>query len=296
MGRPIAIIGAPSSLGAAPYADGEARHLDRAPRVLRARGVVDRLKADDFGDVVPPPYRDYERPSRRVRNEREVVVYSRQLADRVAMAAARGRFALVLGGDCSVVLGCLLGARQTAKRPGLVYIDAHPDFATLEESPTGAAATMGLALATGREAGPLAQLAGGRPLVEGRHVALVGRRDGGDPWCAPHALKSAAILDLADMAPASVLDRVAPPDVEGFWIQLDVDVLNPAVMPAVAAPEPGGPSGDELAALLRPLVRHPRAVGMSLTVYDPALDPDRSSARRLITLLDATFASSADVT
>jgi arginase len=225
-----------------------------------------------------------------------VLVYSRRLADRVALAAARGRFALVLGGDCSVVLGCLLGARQATQHLGLVYVDAHPDFDTLEESPTGAAATMGLALATGREDGPLARLAGRTPLVEGRHVALVGRRDGGDPWCAPHTLKSAAILDLADMTPTQVLDRVAPPDVDGFWIQLDVDVLNPAVMPAVAAPEPGGPSGDELAAMLRPLVRHPRALGMSLTVYDPALDPDRSSARRLITLLDAIFASSADAT
>ena len=39
-------------------------------------------------------------------------------AERVAAATAHGRFALVLGGDCSIVLGCLLGARRTAGGAG----------------------------------------------------------------------------------------------------------------------------------------------------------------------------------
>ena len=43
---------------------------------------------------------------------------------------------------------------------------------------------------------------------------------------------------------------------------------------------------DELADLLVPLVQHPRALGMELTIYDPALDPDRASAGRLVTLLE----------
>jgi hypothetical protein len=38
--------------------------------------------------------------------------------------------------------------------------------------------------------------------------------------------------------------------------------------------------------LLTPLVRHPRALGLELTIYDPGLDPDRSCAARLVTLLE----------
>jgi arginase len=67
---------------------------------------------------------------------------------------------------------------------------------------------------------------------------------------------------------------------------VDCDVLNPQVMPAVDSPEPGGPGIDELAALLAPLVDHPRALGMQLTLYDPSLDPDRSCAVRLVALLE----------
>jgi arginase len=89
---------------------------------------------------------------------------------------------------------------------------------------------------------------------------------------------------------AAALSRIASPDVGGFWIHLDVDVLNPAVMPAVDSPEPGGLMPNEFVKLFTPLVRHPLALGMSMTIYDPALDPDRSCARRLVHLLETLLA------
>src|SRR4029077_3435771 len=72
----------------------------------------------------------------------------------------------------------------------------------------------------------------------------------------------------------------------GFWIHLDADVINPTEMPAVDSPEPGGPTIEEVVELLAPLVRHPRALGLELTIYDPGLDPDRSCAARLVTFLE----------
>lgn len=298
MNRAIAVIGAPSSIGIRPYDDGETRHLNRAADVLRGRGLIERIGAGDFGDVVPPPYRDFTRPPAHARNEELVSAYARSLGDRVAIATASGQFALVLGGDCSIVLGCLLGAKRHAKGPvGLAYLDAHADFATLEESRTGSVTGMSLALAVGRADTPLSRLGGRAPLINEAHVALVGRRDGDDGH-GHSALAASAILDVpdadllmrdpADVA-AAMLTRVAADGVRGFWIQLDADVLNPAVMSAVDSPEFGGPMPHELVALLRPLVRHPRALGLSVTVYDPALDPDRSCARRLVSLLEAVL-------
>jgi arginase family enzyme len=49
----------------------------------------------------------------------------------------------------------------------------------------------------------------------------------------------------------------------------------------------------ELLQLLRPLVQHRRALGLSLTIYDPALDPDRSGARQLVSLLESLFVTPA---
>src|ERR1700736_4538608 len=82
MNRNIAIVGAPTNLGIRTYDSGEPRQLDRAPGVLRELGLVQRLGATDLGDVIPPAYRDYVRPSGRARNEAEVGAYCRTLGER----------------------------------------------------------------------------------------------------------------------------------------------------------------------------------------------------------------------
>jgi arginase len=295
--RPIAIVGAPSSIGIRPYDDGAARRLDLAPGAMRRQGLASRLGARDHGDLVPPPYRDFERPAGRPRNEREVADYSRALGGRVGDAAADGAFVLLLGGDCSIVLGALLGARSRSRAPGLVYVDAHSDFATPSESRTGSAASMCLGLAVGRggRETALARLDGDAPLVRGERVVLVGRRDESEPWYGQDALTGMGVLDLDHTAVRELgaaatarraLEHLMARDTDGFWIHVDADVVDPSIVPAVDSPEPGGLDLDELVELLVPLVRHPRALGLELTIYDPALDPGGESAARLAAALE----------
>lgn len=295
----VAVVGAASSIGLRPDdLTGLPQDVNRAPAALRAAAVVERLQAVDLGDVNPPPYRDFERPPGRPRNELEVADYSRSLGLVVASALAERRFTVVLGGDCSIVLGCLLGARRVGAKIGLAYIDAHADFATPAESGTGSVASMSLALAVGHGDSDLARLADG-PLVDAADVALVGRRDAGQSY-GHVALARSGILDLPDPAlevrsiaatADAVLARIARTEVDGFWILVDCDVLNPTVMPATGALEPGGPTAEELAPFLTRLAGHHRALGLALTLYDPTLDTDRSSAVLLVDLLAAAVAS-----
>jgi arginase len=294
MVRTIAIVGAPSSIGIRPYDDGTPRRLDLAPKALREQGLVARLGARDDGDVMPPPYRELVRPPKAIRNAADVADYSRALAEPVARAGSAGEFVLVLGGDCSIVLGSLLGVTGGG-RTGLVYLDAHSDFATAELSTTGSAAAMCLALAVGRGEGPLATLRGPEPLVAGGDVALLGRRDHADArYYGQDALERFDILDLDHAAVMArgpletvrhTLERVARPEIRGFWIHFDADVLDPSDMPAVDSPEPGGLGLDQAADLLGPLAQHPKALGLQLTIYDPGLDPDSQGAVRLAALL-----------
>ena len=304
--RAIAVVGAASGIGIRPYDSGGMRRLDLAPRALRQRGLVARLAARDRGDVTAPPYRDWTRDGTRIRNEDDVADYSRALGREIAAASAHASpprpFVLALGGDCSIVLGALLGLRSTGQRRlGLVYIDAHADFGTQEESLTGSAASMCLALATGRGETALARLAGDGPLVDPADVVLIGRRDHGAVWYGHAALESSGVLDLPHatvrergprVVAQTALDRLvghgvgSARSITGFWIHLDADVLDPAVMPAVDSPEPGGLDLEELEELLRPLVRRPEALGLELTIYDPTLDPRGVCAERLVTLLE----------
>ena len=294
MNKMIALLGAPSNIGIRPYDDGQPRGLDRAPAALRAHGVAARLRADDAGDVVPPAYVDFTRQPGSVRNEAAIVRYSRDIGARVAHAAADGRFVLLLGGDCSIVLGGLLGARGLSNpRLGLIYVDGHADFATPEESVTGSAAAMCAAFATGRGDSALAQLTE-IPLVRGSDLAILGRRDDsyGDIY-GQAALRAAGALDIptaavrsrgAATAAAATLEQLS--NVSRIWIHVDADVLDPSVMPAVDSPEPSGLLVDELVGLLRPLVRDPRAAGLQLTIYDPNLDRHGSGAETLVSALE----------
>ncbi len=297
MDRRIAIVGAPSSIGIKPYDDGSARRLDLAPGVLREHGLNARLAAHDLGDVIPPPrYQDVVRPAGRPRNEDDVAAYSRKLAERVAAASADNEFVLLLGGDCSILLGALLGVREARRAPvGLVYVDAHADFGTLEESPSGSVASMCLGLAVGRGNTQLARLGGAEPLTRMADVVHIGRRDDAEPCYGHNALRASPVLNLPlaavrEKGPSDIarkaLERVTDGPEGGFWIHVDADVLDPAIMPAVDSPLPGGLALDELAELLNPLVRHPQALGIQLTIYDPTLDADRSCAARLVTLLE----------
>jgi arginase len=294
----IAVIGAPSAIGTSPYDSGEVRRLDLAPGSLQEREIVERLAASDLGDVVPPQrYSDLVRPSGGVRNQDDVAGYARQLADRVASATRDGRFVLLLGGDCSILLGALLGLRQGGRsQVGLVYFDAHSDFATLEESRSGSASSMNLSLAIGRVDTPLARLDGARPLVRAEDVIHIGSRDEGEPY-GNAELRPAGIIDVSQrVIDAKGVDEVVietlahlSPTNEGFWVHFDVDVLDPEVMPAVDSPISGGLGLEAATELLSPVVRHPAALGLQITIYDPTIDPDGTGASRIVELLERSL-------
>jgi arginase len=268
------VLTAPTSLGNRPYeSDGTARHTDRGPVKLREQGLVRRLGANDLGDVAAAEYRDFVRPRGGVRNEDLVLEHVRAIAKRVASS---DDFTLIVGGDCSVLLGALLGLRATRDELGLVFIDGHADFNTPVQSSTGGAAGMDLALAVGRGDTPLARLRDDGPLVREEHVVAMGVRVG----TFTHTKVQTATT--ANEALAKLGDR-------DFFVHVDVDVLDPSFMPFVDSPEPDGLSPDELVALLQPLVRHPRAVGMELTIYDPRHDPDGRGAALLVDLLERSF-------
>lgn len=298
--RDITILGAPSSMGIKPYADGNPRRLDLTPGVLREGGLVARLHARDAGDVPRPlRYQDVDRPEGRPRNEEDLIDYSRKIAEHIAAAPADNRFLVLLGGDCSILLGALLGFRSTLHASvGLVYVDAHADFATLESSPSGSAASMCLALATGRNDTRLAHLTGDEPLVHIEDVVHIGRRDDDEPWYGHAALAASPALNIPHLAvrekggfhaAQAALEHVTRKESARFWIHVDADVLDPEFMPAVDSPLPGGLKLEDLQELLSALVDDPRGLGLQLTIYDPTLDPDRSCVSRLVGLLETSL-------
>jgi arginase len=286
----IAVLDAPSVLGLRPPAPGKVPGARRLPEALRRHHLLERLDAADAGRVEPPPYRPDLDPASGVRNGDTLPGYTIALADRLVGLLRGGAFPLVLGGDCSILLGGMLALRRLG-RHGLVSVDGgldfrHPGNAHLV-GPVGSVAGEDLAVVTGRGPAQLTDLEGRRPLVAEADVVAVGHR-GLDEFAEEVLATPMTLFDVAELrrlGPEEVARRavatLAGRGVEGFWVHVDADVLDPEVMPAVDSPEPGGLTHDELAALLRALTAAELARGMQLTIFDPDLDPDGRLAGEL---------------
>jgi arginase len=261
--------------------------------VLREHGLLARLEAEDFGVVVPPDYVDSVDAETRVRNAGAIREYSLALAESVGRLLDGGFFPVVLGGDCSILLGSALALRRRGCF-GLLFLDGHTDLQTPESSETAGAAGMDLALATGMGPSLLASIDGLGPSIRAADVVVVGYR-WPEPGSGSVELPAEAIMALplevirrdgAGYAAAKVVERFAE---QSFWMHFDVDVLDPVWMPAVDSPDPGGMSPDEVLTVLRAAVQSPRCVGMEITIYDPTLDPGRDAARLIVDLLGKAF-------
>jgi arginase len=295
-GRPVALLDAPSNLGLRPPADGASPGVYKLAGALRDNGLLDGLHAFDGGVVVAPRYSAAWQPGDGVRNESAIERYSSKLADRIERLLDDGFFPVVLGGDCSVLIGNQLALRRRG-RFGLAFIDGHSDFRHLGNSEfVGSAAGEDLAIVTGRGEA-LASIEGRAPLVRDDDVVVLGVRDH-DPQL--DELRTAGIQvatagEITRVGPASAatqaLTRLRSPEVAGFWIHCDFDVLDSNVMPAVDTPEPAGIDFDALSELLVPLLADEKAVGVEFTIFDPDLDEGGELAAKIADSLCRVFAS-----
>jgi arginase len=285
--RPL-IVEVPSPLGLRPAG------VELAPAALRAAGLHARLGCDDAQHVAVPAYDGRRDAATGVLNPGGIAEVARSLAGVIESARQAGRLPVVLGGDCSIVLGPLLALRRRG-RYGLAYLDGHADFQHPADEPNGEVASLDLALATGRGPRPLTDLDGLVPLVRAEDVALAGYRvlDDNDRFGTEHVRDSGiTVLDYGEVRAGTIrpiLDRalatVTRPGLQGFWVHLDVDVLDDAIMPAVDYRHPGGLSWGEAAQLLQGLLGSPDARGLNVTIFNPNLDPDGNIARQLCDLI-----------
>ena len=302
--RPIRLIRAPSNLGLRPLAPGHVPGTWRAPEALARAGLEAALAPSEIVAMTRPVYEAEVPPGTAIRNGLRLREFNLALADQVAAAERDGRFPLVVGGDCSVLLGALAGCRRRGEL-SLVHVDGHSDFRhpgnhDFAREP-GTAAGMDLALATGRGEPLLTEWPGvSAPLVPDEQVVQLGEREGRDadfawPDVAETGFERIDAFEAAGLGAGAILARIVArldrrPDWR-FWLHLDVDVLDQAVMPAVDSPGSPGVDPPVLTHILSALLADRRCAGMTVCIFDPDLDPTGRYARWLVGLLTEAFAA-----
>jgi arginase len=104
-----------------------------------------------------------------------------------------------------------------------------------------------------------------------------------------------AVRDLGDVRRDGIaeccqaaLETVARPGLAGFWLHLDVDVLDDKLMPAVDYRTPDGLTWQEVEHVVAQSLASGRMVGMQVTIYNPTLDePGAPLAERIVETLAA---------
>ena len=289
-----AVLDAPITLGLRREQPQTVPGVRRLSDVLRGFGLIGALGAEDAGRVpAPTAYLERRETESNVLNGAAASVYAVALAARVGELLSRGHFPLVLGGDCSVLLGVALALRR-AGRFGLFFCDGHTDYWPPEQSQTGGLAGMDLWVVTGGSPHLFAEFAP-RPLIEPRDVVLFGPRDARRRQQDKLPDPQAAGMQLFDLqkvraigAARAARQGVAALRARGvtqLWLHLDADVLNDAEMPAVDSRQPDGLTSDEAVEALREVLQSGLACGMTVTIYDPDRDPGGTAGRRLAWLL-----------
>jgi arginase len=293
--RNIQLISAPSILGLKPSG------TEGLAQTLLHCGLAEKLQTLPeviYVPVLNAQYNTERDPVTHCINTRPLLDFSAALNKVIRETLDDGCFAFALGGDCSVLLG-IMPALKTMGTYSLVFMDAHADFYEPEKSLTGETADMDLALITGRGPEMLTNIHQLRPYVKDEHVLHIGQRD----WEETQHYGSQDIrqtgiqcFDLAHIRQqgintvvTNVLQELNNMQTDGCWIHFDTDVLSDEINPAVDYRIPGGLSFNEAGQLIQGVLSTGKAVGISVTIFNPLLDKDGTIAQQIITMLTKAF-------
>jgi arginase len=289
--RPILIVGSPTALG------GHFAGMDRGPDELRARSLLARLSARpglagvsmrDHGDAANDPGWAPD-PDPRAKNRGFLLDYLPRLAMHVAgglETASPDTRLLVLGGDCTSHPAALAGIRRARPgiRLGLAWFDAHGDFNTPDTTPSGNVWGMPFAMACGRGDADLVAAVDGPTVHEG-DAALFGGQVLDETESRMLAASRVAhfgagmLADEPGRAAVAGWTAAVAERIDGWYVAVDLDVLDAAGGWAVATPEPGGLALETAIATIRLIARSGAPVvafGATAVMTGPGRDIEKT--------------------
>jgi arginase len=293
--RKIVIVGAPVQEGAGRPG------CNMGPDAYRAAGLVEALTelghiVDDRGNL-PRPVREARRhPNAAIKALAEFAGWTEMIGNAVRNARAEG-MPVVIGGDHSLAAGSLIGNAAHAAANGrpffVLWLDAHPDFHTLETTASGNLHGVPLAYACGL-AGFEGAIARPAHPVDPAHICMMGIRSV-DP-AERAALKAHGVtvcdmraIDEAGVAPLlkDFLDKVSAVGGD-LHVSLDVDFLDPSIAPGVGTTVPGGATFREAHLIMEILSDSRLVTSLDLVELNPFLD-ERGRTAILMTDLAASL-------
>lgn len=269
------------------------RGVDMGPSALRVAGLQQRIKqlghqVEDIGNV--PVRQPEEQPygEKRAKYLHEIAETCKGVLDIIQRTLEEGMVPLVLGGDHSIAVGTTAGVaahfHKQQKRAGLLWLDAHGDMNTPESSPSGNIHGMPLAAIIGYGAPELTGLAGIKPMIEPRNVAIVGVRDLDAKERRLVKESGVHIFTMRDIDERGMREvmtealRFATDETGGFAVSLDLDMIDPEDAPGVGTPVRGGITYREAHLAMEMIADSEAMASLEVVEINPVIDLHNKTA------------------
>jgi arginase len=298
------LIGLPTDVGASRL--GAAMGPD-ALRVAQLAQALEHLgvQVQDLGNLPGPPNPRGERDSQGMRNLAECLAWNQTAHDAVFQVLQQQRLPIMLGGDHTLATGSISAVarhcRATGKRLRVLWLDAHSDCNTPDNSPSGNLHGMPVASLCGLGPQSLAELSGAVPALPASAFCQIGLRsvDASEK----HMIRKLG-LEVYDMRAIDelgmrevmrrALTGITGSQGEGVHLHLsfDVDFLDPDIAPGTGTPVRGGPTYREAQLCMEMIADTGRLASLDIVELNPALDLRNQTAELVVDLVQSLFGQS----
>ena len=164
------------------------------------------------------------------------------------------KFPVVLGGEHSVSIGGIKAAKEFFGKLSVLHLDAHYD---LKDEYMGSKYNHACVARRIRQVSPIVEV-GVRSISKGEKDFLD---------TSPSNVKVISVYDILEThdwkkkAAESLSDTI--------YITIDLDILDPAVMPSVGTPEPGGLGWYEFLDFLKTVTKDKKVIGFDVVELSP---------------------------
>lgn len=293
--KEICIVEFPSNLGLKEPQSGKEPGVKKLPEWLWRHNLHKEINPKDVLTLDAPKYTNIKDPETQILNANSLVEYAREQAYLINNLLSQNKFPFIIGGDCSILLGTAIALKQKGNY-GLFYLDGHTDFMDISLSETGGVGGMAASIVTGNGHPKLTDILNLSPYIKEENLWCVGNREYDEQYENEIQNSEAKYLSLKELRKQGIsncaevfLSEIKNKNLDGFFLHIDVDVLNDEIMPCVDSRTPDGLSYAEFNELASYLFQSEKLTGLEITILDPDLDLTGQYTKDFVVNITSTF-------
>lgn len=254
-------------------------HIDGAS--LGPEKIIENIKSDKINKIFTEKAIILKKDIRKEnlkKNIDELNEFNSKLYETVLLSLNNNKFPITIGGDHSIAIASALAAINKYKKLGVLWIDAHGDFNTLDTTITGNIHGLPLAAITGYEKKYLTEFHKGS-FYRFENIVIIGGRDIDEleqKNLEDANIKVFSTNQINKLGMKKVMEeaiKIASKNTEGIHISYDLDVIDPQIAMGVSVPAENGINLEQVKESIFEIVKNKKIIkSFDLVEYNPLKD------------------------